>query len=159
MPILVTAQQGQTMVQQLDKILFSADQIPVFGVDQPPNVDPFVYQPVKQGQHAQSESLGSFSLPLRPNTVPQVVPPATYSGVHPQHSSHCPLRQGTTSEGDIKPPSQRERPQQPPISTQVSQGPQRDMVGQQPLQQQEAIRCSFPTPGPVIVSHFSIYYH
>ena len=158
MPIPVTAQQGPTMVQQLDEILSSADQIPVVGVDQPPNVDPFVYRPVERGQRARSESPGSFSLPLRPDTVPQVVPPATYSGVRPQRPSRR-LRQETTSEGDIEPPSQRERPQQPPVGTQVPQGPQRDAVVQQPLQQQEPIRRSFPTPGPVIVSYFPIYHH
>jgi hypothetical protein len=52
MPILVTAQQGPTMVQQLDEILSSAHQIPVVGIDQPPNVDPFIYRPVEQGRHA-----------------------------------------------------------------------------------------------------------
>ena len=54
------------MVQQLDDILSSAHQIPVVGVDQPPNVDPFVYRPVERGQRAQSESPVSFSLPIRP---------------------------------------------------------------------------------------------
>jgi hypothetical protein len=58
MPILVTAQQGPTMVQQLDEILSSAHQIPAVGINQPPNVDPFIYQPVEQGWHAQSESPG-----------------------------------------------------------------------------------------------------
>ena len=47
MPIPVTAQRGPTMVQQLDKILSSVDQLPVVGVDQPLNVDPFVYRPVE----------------------------------------------------------------------------------------------------------------
>jgi hypothetical protein len=150
MPIPVTARQGPTMVQQLDEILSSADQIPVVGVEQPPNVDPFIYRPVERGQRARSESPGSFSLPLRPVTVPLVVPSATYSGGRPQRPSCRPFsRRETTSEEDIDPASQR-LPQQPPVGTQVPQGPQVDMVVQQPSQQ--AIRRSIPTPGPVIVS-------
>ena len=47
MPIPVTACQGPTMVQQLDEILSSVDQMPVVGIEQPPNVDPFVYRPVE----------------------------------------------------------------------------------------------------------------
>jgi hypothetical protein len=159
MPIPVTARQGPTMVQQLDEILSSAHQIPVVGVDQPPNVDPFVYRPVEQGQRARSESTGSFSLPLRPVTVPLVVPPATYSAVRPQRSSRRPHgRQElkTTSEEDIEPASQR-LPQQHPVGTQVPQGPQIDMVVQQPLQQ--AIRRSISTPGPVIVSWYHNYHY
>ena len=152
MPIPVTARQGPTMVQQLDEILSSADQIPVVGVEQPPNVDPFVYRPVERGQRARSESPGSFSLPLRPVTVPLVVPPATYSGGRPQRPSRRPLgRRETTSEEDIDPVSQRLQ-QQPPIGTQVPQEPQVGTAVQQPLQQQQAIRHSGPTPGPVIVS-------
>jgi hypothetical protein len=50
------------VVQQFDEILSSADHIPDVGIEQPPNVDPFVYRPVEQGQRAQSESPGSFSL-------------------------------------------------------------------------------------------------
>ena len=52
MPIPVTACQGPTMVQQYDEILSSVDQMPVVGIEQPPNVDPFVYQPVERGQRA-----------------------------------------------------------------------------------------------------------
>ena len=147
MPIPVTARQGPTMVQQLDEILSSADQIPVVGIEQPPNVDPFVYRPVERGQRARSESPGSFSLPHRPVTVPLVVPPATC----PQRPSR-PLRmRETTSEEDIDPVSQRLR-QQPPVGTQVPQGAQIDTAVQQPLQQQQGIRHSLPTLGPVIVS-------
>ena len=46
MPIPVAARQGLTMVQQLHDILSSSHEIPV-AVDQPPNVQPFVYWPVK----------------------------------------------------------------------------------------------------------------
>ena len=152
MPIPVTARQGPTMVQQLDEILSSAHQMPVVGVDQPPIVDPFVYQPVERGQRARSESPGSFSLPLRPGTVPLMVPPATYSTGRPRRHSRFPhSRRETTSEEDIEQASQR-LPQQPPASTQVPQGPQVDRVVQQPLQQEQAIRRSFPTPAPVLVS-------
>ena len=162
MPIPVTARQGPTMVQQLDEILSSADQIPVVGVEQPPNVEPFVYRPVERGQRARSESPVSFSLPLRPGTVPLVVPPATYSGGRPHRSSRRPLRRReTTSEEEIYPASQR-LPQQPLVGTQVPQGPQgpqMDPVAQQPLEQQQAFRRSIPTPGPVIVSQYSIYHH
>ena len=52
MPIPVTAQQGPTTVQRLDEVFSSADQIPVVGIDQPPNVDLFLYRPVKLGQRA-----------------------------------------------------------------------------------------------------------
>ena len=150
MPIPVTARQGPSMVQQLDEILPSEHQIPIVSVDQPPNVDPFVYRPVERGQRARSESPGSFSLPLRPATVPLAVPPVTYHAGHPQRRSRRPHgTQETTSEEDIVPVSQR-LPQQPPIGTQVPQGPQIDAVVQQPLLQ--AIRRSLPTPGPVIVS-------
>ena len=156
MPIPVTARQEQTMVQQLDEILSSADQVPVVGVEQPPNVDPFVYHP---GQRARSESPVSFSLPLRPGTVPLVVPPATYSGRRPHRPSRRPLgTRETSSEEDIYPASQR-IPLQPPGGTQGPQGPQMDAVAQQPLQQQQAIRRSIPTPGPVIVSQYHIYHH
>ena len=151
MPIPVTARQGPTMVQQLDEILSSADQMPVVGIEQPPNVDPFVYRPVKRGQRTRSESPGSFNLPLRPVTVPLVVPQATYSGGRPQRPSRPLRRRETTSEEDIDPASQRLQ-QQPPVGTQVPQGPQIDMAVQQPLQQQQGIRHSIPTPGPVIVS-------
>jgi hypothetical protein len=152
MPIPVTARQGPTMVQQLDEILSSADQIPAVGVEQPPNVDPFVYRPVERGQRARSESPGSFSLPLRPVTVPLVVPRATYSGGRPQRPSRRPLgRRETTYEEAIDPASQRIQ-QQPPVGTQIPREPQADTVVQQPLQQRQAIRRSIPTPGPVIVS-------
>jgi hypothetical protein len=152
MPIPVAARQGPTMVQQLDEILSSAHQIPVVGVDQPPNVDPFVYQPVERGQRARSESPGSFSLPVRPSTVPSMVPPATYSAGRPQRPSRYPHgRRETTFEEDIDPTSQR-LPQQPPVRTQAPQEPQIDRAVQQPLQQEQAIRRSFPTPGPVVVS-------
>jgi len=109
MPIPVTARQGPTMVQQLDEILSSADQIPVVGVEQ--LVDPFVYRPVERGQRARSESPGSFSLPIRPVTVPLpgplVVPSATYSGARTQRPSCRPFsRRETTSEEDIDPASQ-----------------------------------------------------
>ena len=79
MPIPVSARQGPSMVQQLDEILSSAHQIPVVGVDQPPNVDPFEYRPrsVERGPRARSESPGSFSVPLRLVTVPLVVPPGS----------------------------------------------------------------------------------
>ena len=162
MPIPVTARQGPTMVQQLDEILSSADRIPVVGVEQPPNVEPFVYRPVERGQRARSESPVSFSLPLRPGTVPLVVPPASYSGGRPHRPSRRPLRRReTTSEEEIYPASQR-LPQQPLVGTQVPQGPQgpqMDPVAQQPLEQQQAFRRSIPTPGPVIVSQYSIYHH
>ena len=152
MPIPVTARQGPTMVQQLDEILSSEDQIPVVGVEQPPNVDPLVYWPVERGQRARSESPGSFSLPIRPGTVPLVVPLVSYSGGRPHCPSRRPLgRRETTSEEDSDPASQR-LPQQPPFSTQAPQGPQMDTVVQQPLQQQQAIRRSIPPPVPVIVS-------
>ena len=155
MPIPVTARQGPTMVQQLDEILSSADPIPVVGVEQPPNVDPFVYRPVERGQRARSESPVSFSLPLRPGTVPLVVPPATYSGGRPHRPSRRPLsrRETTSEEEDVHPASQRLQ-QQPLVSTQVPQGPQ---VAQQPLQQQQAIRRIIPAPGPVIVSRYPSY--
>ena len=117
MPIPITARQGLTMVQQLDEIL-SADQMPAVGVEQPPNVDPFVYQPVERGQRARSESPVSFSLPLRPGTVPLVVPPVSYSGERPHRPSRRPLRRReTTSEEDFDPASQRLG--QPPVGTQV----------------------------------------
>ena len=157
MPIPVTARQEQTMVQQLDEILSSADQIPVVGVEQPPNVDPFIYRPVERGQRARSESPVSFSLPLRPGTVPLVVPPATYSGGRPHRPSRRPLgRREITSEEDFYPSSQT-LPQQPLVGTQGPQGPQMDTVAQQPLQQQQAIRRSIPIPGPVIVSQNPSY--
>jgi hypothetical protein len=75
------------MVQQLDEILSSADQILVVGVEQPSNVDPFVYHPIERGHRARSESPGSFCLPLRPVTVPLVVPSTTYSGGRPKKIS------------------------------------------------------------------------
>ena len=134
------------MVQQLDEILSSAHQIPVVGVDQPPNVDPFVYRPVERGQRPRSESPGSFSLPLRPVTVPLVEPPATYSTGGPQRPSRYRRGRQTTFEDDIE--RAQTLPQQPPVSTQVPQGPQTDRVVQQP----QTIRHSFPTPVPVIVS-------
>ena len=146
MPIPVTARHGPTMVQQLDEILSSAHQIPVVGVDQPPNVDPFVYRPVERGQRPRSESPGSFSLPLRPVTVPLVEPPATYSTGGPQRPSRYRRGRQTTFEDDIE--RAQTLPQQPPVSTQVPQGPQTDRVVQQP----QTIRHSFPTPVPVIVS-------
>ena len=91
-------------MQQLDEILSSADQIPVVGVEQPPNADPFVFRPAERGQRARSESPESISLPLRPVTVPIVVPSATYSGGRPQRPSRRPFsRRETTSEEDIDP--------------------------------------------------------
>jgi len=136
MPVPVTARQGPTMVQQLDEILSSAHQIPVVCIDQPPNVDPFVYRPVERGQRARSESPGSFSLPPRPVTVPLAVPPIIYSAERPPRPScHHIGRQETTSEEDIEPVFQGP-PQQPPVSTQVPQEPQIDRVVQQPSQQQ-----------------------
>jgi hypothetical protein len=137
------------MVQQLDEILSSAHQIPVV-IDQPPNVDPFAYRPVERGRHARSESPGLFTLPLRPATVPFVVPQAMYNiGRPPRPSGHPHSRRETTSEEDIGPTSEN-LPQQPPIGTQDPQGPQIDRVVQQPLTQ--LIRRSFPMPAPVIVS-------
>lgn len=150
MPIPVTARQGPTMVQQLDEILSSAHQIPVVGIDQPPNVDPFIYRPVERGRRARSESPGSFSLPLRPATVPLVIPQATYDIRRPPRPPGRPqARQETTSEEDIGLRSQ-DLPQQPPVSTQGPQGPRIDRVVEQPPTQ--AVRRSFPTPAPVIVS-------
>jgi hypothetical protein len=102
-PILVTAQQGPTMVQQLNEILSSAHQIPVVGIDQPPNVDLFIYWPVERGRHTQSKSPGSFSLPLRPATVPFVISQATYDIRHPPHPGCPQARQETTSDEDIGP--------------------------------------------------------
>ena len=142
MPIPVAARQGPTMVQQLHDILSSSHQIPV-GVDQPPNVDPFVYRPVERGQRARSESPGSFSLPLRPVTVPLVVPPA----FHRERPSRRRSMRETTSGEDIEPASQP-LPQQPSGITQVPQEPPIDRGVQRPLHP----RRVFPTPGPVIVS-------
>jgi hypothetical protein len=91
------------MVQQLDEILSSAHQIPIVGIDQPPNFDLFIYQPVERGQHAQSKSPGLFSLPLRPATVSFVIPQATYNIRHPPHPDRPQARQETTSDKDIGP--------------------------------------------------------
>jgi hypothetical protein len=145
MPIPVAARQGPTMVQQLHDILSSSHEIPV-GVDQPPNVDPFVYRPVERGQRARSESPGSFSLLPRPVTVPIVVPPVNYSDVRPRRRRPS-STQETTSGEDIEPASQP-LPQQPSVSTQIPQEPPIDRGNQQPLHP----RRFFPTPGPVIVS-------
>ena len=149
------------MVQQLDEILSSAHQIPSVGIDQPPNIDPFVYRPVERGRRARSESPGSFSLPLRPATVPLAVPQATYNiGRSGRPPGPPQRRRETTSDEDedIDPRSQQ-LPQQPPVSTQAPQGPPIDRTAQQPQKTPtQAFRRSFPTPAPVIVSYHSIYH-
>ena len=121
MPIMipVAARQGPTMVQQLHNILSSSHQIIVpVGVDQPPNVDPFVSRPVEQGQRARSESPGSFSLPLRLVTVPLVV----HLDFYCERPSRRRSMRETTSGEDIEPASQP-LPQQPSVITQVPQEP------------------------------------
>ena len=156
MPTPVTARRGPTMVQQLDDILSSAHQIPVVGIDQPPNVEPFVYRPVERGRRARSESPVSFSLPLRPHTVPFVVPQATYSTERPLRPPGPPhgTREATFHE-DIGPPSQG-LPQEPPVSTQAL--PDRhidiDRMDRQPtqVQQPQIPRHRMPPPEPIIVS-------
>jgi hypothetical protein len=156
MPIPVTARQGPTMVQQLDEILSAAHRVPVGDIDQPPNVDPFVYRPVERGRRARSESPGSFSLPLRPATFPLTVPQATYSNERPSRPlGHPRGRRETTSEEDVRPTLNI--PQQPPIRTQAPQEPQINRMAQQPLAQEP--RRSFPTPRPVIVSPYPIYHY
>ena len=115
---------------------FHCNQIPVqvAGVDQPLNIDPFVYRSVKWGRN---ENPGSFSFLLGPVTVPLVVPSATYSAWRPRHPSRHPHgRWETTSEEDIETASQR-LSQQPPMSTRTSSR-------QGSLQQ--AIRRTIPTP-------------
>lgn len=155
MPIPVTAREGPTLVQQLDEILSSALPIPSVGIDQPPNVEPFVYRPVERGRRARSESPGSFRLPLRPATVPLVAPQATYNiGRSRRPPRHPQGRRETTFDEDIGPRPQQ-LPQQPPVSTQAPQGPQIDRVQQPPTQ---PFRRSFPTPTPVIVSKYFIYH-
>ena len=157
MPVPVTAPQGSTMAQRLDEILSSGHQIPVVGIDQPPNVDPFVYRPVERGQRARSESPGSLNLPLRPRTVPFVVPLATYSNVGPERRpSDHPRRPRTVVEEDFEPTP---LPSQPPVSPQPPQGPSTENGVQPPPVR--TTRHGFPTPptpGPLIVSRHAIYH-
>ena len=72
----------------------------------------------------------------------------------PRRRSRYPYgRREATSEEDIEPTTQWQRlSQQPPVSTQVPQGPHLDRVVQQPLQQEQAIRRSLPTAARVLVS-------
>jgi hypothetical protein len=142
MPIPVTARAGQTMVQELDEILSSAHQIPAVDIDQPPNVDPFVYRPVERGRRAWSESPGSINLPPRPPTVP------FYVREHPVRRPDS--RREETSESRTM---SLDLPPQAPVSTQT-EALQEPQTVQPPVQ---PIGRRFPPSEPVIVSQHSTY--
>jgi hypothetical protein len=88
MPVPVTARgTGPSLVQQLDEILSSGMNLPSVGVQQPPVLIPFTYEPTRGGDRPRSASPVSLNnLPPRPETEPPL------SQVHFGHVRNVPRR-------------------------------------------------------------------